>query len=106
MRTVTALFLLGITNSALAFWRLPCDGPLVTERVDPLVSPGGVASHVHHVVGASNFGPSVSFDKLRQSTCTTCKVREDLSSYWTPNLYMAFANGTFLEVSPVGGLLA
>jgi hypothetical protein len=37
---------------------------------------------------------------------TTCKVREYLSSYWTPTLYIAFANGTFIDVKPVGGLFA
>lgn len=28
--------------------------PLVVERIDPIVSPGKVASHVHNIVGVSS----------------------------------------------------
>ena len=40
---VCALFI----GHAAAFWRLPCRNTLTIGRVDPIVNPGAVASHVH-----------------------------------------------------------
>lgn len=82
---------------------MPCDNPLVFERLDPIISPGSVASHVHNVAGGSNFGPSADYASLRQSSCTSCPIKEDLSAYWTPELYYQYQNGSFLSV-PNGGM--
>ncbi|AEO57802.1 hypothetical protein MYCTH_2315189 [Thermothelomyces thermophilus ATCC 42464] len=62
-------------------------GPLTTCRADPIVSPGGPSSHVHTVMGASNFGLNVTGELLRQSECTTALPKADLSAYWFPTLY-------------------
>lgn len=37
--SLAALYL----TPALAFFKLPCDNPLVQERADPIISPGKVA---------------------------------------------------------------
>ncbi|EFI26543.1 hypothetical protein CC1G_15756 [Coprinopsis cinerea okayama7 len=49
-----ALLSLGLlfANPAQALLRLPCS-QLVTERFDPLVTPGEVSSHVHQIVGGN-----------------------------------------------------
>ncbi|KAF5546161.1 WSC domain-containing protein [Fusarium phyllophilum] len=47
----------------------------------------------------------MDFDTARASTCTTCKAREDLSNYWTPNLYYRAPDGTFEDVPQTGGML-
>lgn len=62
-------------------------GPLTTCRADPIVSPGGPASHVHTVMGASNFGLNATGETLRRSSCTTARLKGDLSAYWFPTLY-------------------
>ena len=63
------------------------NGPLMNGRVDPIVSPGTVSTHVHTVMGANNFGETVTGEDLRKSNCTTALVKGDLSSYWFPRLY-------------------
>lgn len=57
------------------------------------------------VHGASGFkGPS-TYESLRQSNCTSCLVKEDLSNYWFPKLYFHDrAKNKFEEVNN-GGLL-
>ncbi|OIW33738.1 WSC-domain-containing protein [Coniochaeta ligniaria NRRL 30616] len=63
------------------------DGPLMTGRVDPVVNPGVVSSHVHTVMGASNFGMNATGASLKTSSCTTALIKGDLSAYWFPQLY-------------------
>lgn len=63
------------------------NGPLMTGRVDPVVNPGVVSSHVHTVMGASNFGMNATGASLRDSSCTTALIKGDLSAYWYPQLY-------------------
>lgn len=43
------LFVLSLVQVE-AFWRLVC-GTIQTGRVDPIISPGGVAGHGHTVSG-------------------------------------------------------
>ncbi|GAA6018326.1 hypothetical protein JCM11491_005934 [Sporobolomyces phaffii] len=82
-----------------AFWRLPCQGsPLVVERADPLTHPGAVSQHVHAIHGGSNFNLDMSSDDAMRSECTSCNVKQDLSNYWTPQLYFAWKNGSFTSV--------
>jgi hypothetical protein len=73
------------------------NGPLTTCRLDPIVSPGGPSAHVHTVMGASNFGPNVTGESLRQSSCTTAKPKADLSAYWFPTLYFRDPDTGLLE---------
>ncbi|KAK3366513.1 hypothetical protein B0H63DRAFT_405492 [Podospora didyma] len=72
------------TFSVLHFYG---NGPLTTCRADPIVYPGVPASHVHLIMGGSNFGLNTSGESLRQSRCTTARPKADLSAYWVPQLY-------------------
>ncbi|KAJ7800475.1 hypothetical protein B0H14DRAFT_3113904 [Mycena olivaceomarginata] len=93
----------GVAN---AWFRVACTDPLVQERLDPIVSPGGNPSqHVHTIHGASNFNPNYSFDNLRASNCTNCVVAQDLSNYWFPKLYFQDPKTKLFEPVPNGGLL-
>jgi len=94
---ISAFFLV-----ADAYWLMGASNILTTERLDPIVSPGGVSSHVHAVVGGSNFG-TVSTASLRESQCTSIPIPQDKSNYWFPLLYFQWANGSFTSVS--GGVV-
>ena len=88
---------------ASAFWRMPCPGRLTLERIDPLVFPGVVSPHVHTVSGASGFGFETSYEQLRESACSSCPVKQDLSAYWTPKLYWTNEDYTqFVDVPQAG----
>ncbi|KIY62290.1 hypothetical protein CYLTODRAFT_494741 [Cylindrobasidium torrendii FP15055 ss-10] len=92
-------------GSANAWFRLPCTLPLVHERVDPIVNPGITSQHTHTVHGGSNFGMNSTYDTLRASDCTSCRVAEDLSNYWFPKLYFQDPKTKKFEAVPNGGLL-
>ncbi|KAF9882417.1 WSC domain-containing protein [Colletotrichum karsti] len=106
MRTVRALFsgLLAASHAA-AFFKIPCTRPVVVERADPIVNPGALSGHAHTVMGGSGFDFSMTYEKARASTCSTCKVTADLSNYWTPNLYYRGQDGKFTSVNQAGGML-
>ncbi|KAJ5775374.1 uncharacterized protein N7511_000385 [Penicillium nucicola] len=91
---------------ATAFWRLPCRGRTGVARLDPIVDPGKVSSHVHSVHGGGSFGMSSTEDSLLESSCTSCAVTQDKSAYWTPALYFMHTNGSAELVEEVGGMLA
>ncbi|GAA5847516.1 hypothetical protein JCM3766R1_005338 [Sporobolomyces carnicolor] len=95
--------LLTLASSVEAFWRLPCGNSLVIERADSIVSPYKVSGHVHNILGGSNFALGNTFEELRASDCTSCQVKQDMSNYWTPQLYFQWANGSFTSVNAVGG---
>ncbi|KAL5482302.1 hypothetical protein ACEPAI_8896 [Sanghuangporus weigelae] len=86
-----------LTQHAYGFWIL-AHSSLTIDRLDPIISPGKVSTHVHTVVGASNFGPTASGENLLQSKCTTTLVQDDKSSYWAPQLYYRSENGSFTLV--------
>lgn len=55
----------------------------------------------------SGFGVSSLFDQLAAGDCTSCRVTQDKSAYWHPQLY--FRDDTtnqYEEVNPLGGMLA
>ncbi|KAK0199439.1 hypothetical protein DFS33DRAFT_233960 [Desarmillaria ectypa] len=104
MRSLLSLLLVAV--SANAWFRLPCTLPLVQERLDPIVQPGSSPSqHVHTVHGGSNFGPSSTYQTMRQSQCTSCQVGQDLSNYWFPKLYFRDPKTGLFESVANGGLL-
>ncbi|GAA5885453.1 hypothetical protein JCM16303_005208 [Sporobolomyces ruberrimus] len=95
-RTASRLIRLAVLSlllafpSTQAFWRLPCQGaPLVVERADPLTNPGGISQHAHAIHGGSNFNLDMGPDDATKSDCTSCTVKQDLSNYWTQQLYFA-----------------
>lgn len=104
MLNIKALIgLAGLSVRVHAFWRLPCGSPVVVERSDPIVSPNSVSGHVHTVMGANSFNYTMEGDFTSRATCNTCKVKEDRSNYWFPNLYYHAENGSFIPVKQVGG---
>ncbi|KAF2198806.1 hypothetical protein GQ43DRAFT_143125 [Delitschia confertaspora ATCC 74209] len=101
-----AAVLAAITGTIEAFWRMECHSRTGLARIDPIVEPGIVSSHAHTVHGGSNFGMDVTYDDLMDSDCTSCRVTQDKSAYWTPSLHFVHANGTVEVVPQVGGMLA
>ncbi|KAH8728335.1 hypothetical protein GQ44DRAFT_737584 [Phaeosphaeriaceae sp. PMI808] len=87
--------------ASAAMMRFQCS-QLVFDRIDPLVQPGLLPStHMHQIVGGNAFNvsmPPIDLDPSLQATCTTCDFSEDLSNYWTANLYFKARNGTFKRV--------
>ena len=69
----------------------------MTERVDPLLSPGVASNHVHSVTGGNGFNADMTFQDTQDSTCTTAQVTQDLSDYWMPVLYLN-DHGKFYKV--------
>lgn len=67
---------LALISQAQAFFILD-HAPLVRTRLDPIVNPGAISSHVHNVVGGSRFGKDYSYDDLFSSRCTTAAVSVD-----------------------------
>ncbi|KAF2685079.1 hypothetical protein K458DRAFT_20051 [Lentithecium fluviatile CBS 122367] len=92
----------GTTN---AFFRMECFSRIALARLDPLVSPGKISNHAHVIHGGVNFGMDTTYDDLRASNCTSCRVVDDKSAYWTPALMFQHENGTFEIVRQVGGML-
>lgn len=100
-------FALGLLAASMAapaeaFFRMSCPGRLVRERSDPIVNPGQIASHVHTISGGNGFGFSMTYEQARASQCSSCEIKEDMSNYWTPQLYVKKKNGKF-EPVPVAG---
>ncbi|OXC63157.1 hypothetical protein AYX13_06867 [Cryptococcus neoformans] len=60
---------------------------LETTRLDPIVSPGEISSHVHAIVGGNNFDKAMTYQSTQESTCSTASITVDKSNYWTPQLY-------------------
>jgi hypothetical protein len=60
---------------------------LTQGRMDPIVSPGKTSSHVHTIMGGSNFGISSTGETITKSQCTNAQVKGDNSNYWFPSLY-------------------
>ncbi|KAM0321384.1 hypothetical protein ACHAQA_010148 [Verticillium albo-atrum] len=94
-----------LAAQAAAFFVLPCSRPVVVQRADPIVNPGALSGHVHTVMGGSGFNFTMGYDQAISSACSTCKVRQDLSNYWIPNLYYQREDGKFESVKQLGGML-
>ncbi|ORY16836.1 hypothetical protein BCR34DRAFT_475717 [Clohesyomyces aquaticus] len=76
---------------------------ITVERLDPLVNPGQYPTpHTHQVVGGNSFNATmVRTDVSQAATCTTCGPADDLSNYWTANVYFKAKNGTYKRVPQV-----
>ncbi|KAF2645977.1 hypothetical protein P280DRAFT_389466 [Massarina eburnea CBS 473.64] len=73
---------------------------VVIERLDPLVNPGmSPSTHMHQIVGSNAFNNSLPYtDISKLASCTTCHFIEDMSNYWTANLYFRARNGTYKRI--------
>lgn len=104
MASLWLITLLSSISPVAAFWRLPC-GKIQLGRLDPIISPGTVAGHVHTISGPNNFDASSNNISIESAFCTSCPVQADKSAYWTPQLYYRYANGTFGDVGNGGTLV-
>lgn len=70
---------------------------LVQARIDPIINSGRVGSHVHNIMGASNFGTGLKHpdNLVGGAECSTVMVQDDKSNYWTPTMYYIHDNGTY-----------
>ncbi|CAK5271500.1 unnamed protein product [Mycena citricolor] len=93
------LLLLLEARRCSAYWLMAANNILTSQRLDPVVSPGRVSTHVHSVVGGSNFGLNTSTAALRASACTSVPIPEDRSDYWFPHMYFQWSNGSFTSVT-------
>lgn len=89
--TILLGFLISITHAGN--WNTGVQ-TLVTERLDPIVSPNAVAGHMHSVVGGSAFAAAYNYQDQLKSTCTSFPISVDRSNYWHPKLYWINNNGT------------
>lgn len=94
-----SLAFLSITAKA-ANWNTDV-GILVTERLDPIVSPNGVASHMHSIIGGSAFGAAYNQPDLMKSACSTFPISVDKSNYWHPTPYWINNNGSSFTPLPI-----
>ncbi|KAF2845596.1 WSC-domain-containing protein [Plenodomus tracheiphilus IPT5] len=92
---------------------MSCPGRIVRERLDPIVVPGGISSHVHTISGGSGFSANMTYDDARAAKCSSCEIKvrpidqpppspSYKSNYWTPTLMAHLKNGGFTPV-PVAG---
>ncbi|KAM7189662.1 protein of unknown function (DUF1996) domain containing protein [Rhypophila sp. PSN 637] len=89
-------------NKGSDFLRFACS-QLVIERADPLVNPGMAPTpHMHQIVGGDSFNITMdpeTIDPPKTSKCTSCKMSEDFSNYWTASIYFQSPeNGTFKRI--------
>jgi hypothetical protein len=73
-KLTAALALLAPVN---AFWILTHPHALSYQRLDPIVSPGVVASHTHSIIGSNAFQPTMDFAQMQTASCTTSPVQDD-----------------------------
>ncbi|KAL7419805.1 hypothetical protein Q5752_005721 [Cryptotrichosporon argae] len=79
-------------------WHLDWLYTIVKERLDPIVNPNGISSHVHRVVGGSMFGANYNSDQYLSAKCTSAGVTKDNSNYWMPQLYWR-ENGKYISIA-------
>jgi hypothetical protein len=100
--TVLAFAALADAQGGTNIFRFGCN-QITIQRLDPLVNPGQAPStHMHQIIGGDAFNvtmPVADISKL--ATCTTCGLADDLSNYWTANMYFRAPNGTFKRVKQV-----
>ncbi|KAH6373254.1 hypothetical protein HBI34_087410 [Parastagonospora nodorum] len=93
---------LSLAGYSEAFFRMSCPGRVVRERIDPIVNPGAIAGHVHTVSGGAGFSMDMTYADARAAKCSSCTIKEDMSNYWTPQLYVHKKDGTYSPVPVVG----
>ena len=68
-----AIYLILLIGGANAFWRLECDGSVGLARIDPLISYGRAADHVHTIKGGSG-KTLISFTSFQDCFCSNIIV--------------------------------
>lgn len=73
--------------------------PVVVERLDPILNPGQLGTHVHSFVGANVVSADTNYDDTQAASCSQVYVKPDHSLYWAPALYFQDpTNKTFTRV--------
>ncbi|UZJ55672.1 hypothetical protein CBS101457_004992 [Exobasidium rhododendri] len=116
--TVAVLLLLTIfITPAHSFWIMSHKPLGFNARLDPIISPGNISSHLHSFVGSNAISDAQNYSSIRASSaCTTSGADADKSSYWTPTLFryadekftafnLSFIQTYYLQRGP-GSLLA
>lgn len=72
----------------------------VVTRLDPIVNPNALGSHLHRFHGSSYITPNLTkaSDMQKLADCSTTVVQDDKSSYWVAQLYYRYPNGTLVAV--------
>jgi len=78
-----------------AAWHMDTLKLLAVERLDSIVSPNQVASHMHQIVGGSAMAAAYNYQDQIKSSCTSAAISADKSNYWMPKLYWINSDGTF-----------
>ncbi|KAF7194619.1 hypothetical protein HII31_04125 [Pseudocercospora fuligena] len=79
------------------------------ERMDSIVTPGGISAHVHQIFGANKMSPDMTYDSLQESDCTTVSNAAgdgnaaDKSVYWHPALFAEASDGSGYIRIPTSG---
>lgn len=71
---------------AQATFVVRCGSRLYDQRSDPIAQPGRVSHHVHVLCGGNGFNFTMDFNDARQSVCSSCNIKQDMSAYWTPKV--------------------
>lgn len=90
-----------VAQAGVDAWHMDYSWTLVRESLDPIVSPNGVASHMHRVIGGSNFGAAYNHETYESSSCSSVAIQADKSAYWMPQLYFIDRRQTQLQYIPV-----
>ncbi|KAF2140362.1 uncharacterized protein K452DRAFT_274083 [Aplosporella prunicola CBS 121167] len=61
--------------------------PLALARLDPIVQPGVISSHMHSFIGANAIAPTMDFEQTQSANCSQVYVKPDKSLYWMPPLF-------------------
>ncbi|KAI0207010.1 WSC domain-containing protein [Astrocystis sublimbata] len=70
-----------------------------------IVNRDAVSDHLHTIMGSNAFNFTMEYSDTQTATCSTCKVEQDMSSYWAPPLFYHAENGSFISVKQTGGAL-
>jgi len=100
---VTAILArLASTVLAVDAWHMDTAWNIVTERLDPVVDPNGLSSHMHKVFGGSGFAAGYSQSRYENAKCSSLGLQADKSAYWAPELYWIDAADNAFVPLPVG----
>lgn len=110
MKYSTQLAALAATAAAQQFVQYtPGGDDTAVERIDPIITPGGIAGHVHQLFGANRLSPVLTYESLQQSDCTTVGAADgtgnsqDKSIYWHPAMYAQKKDGSGFMKIPTNG---
>ncbi|ODN76938.1 hypothetical protein, variant [Cryptococcus amylolentus CBS 6039] len=96
---LAAAIMSGVALGAADHWILTHAQTIALARMDPIVNPSAISTHVHNIVGASNFDITLnSVSDQLNAACSSTIVNADISNYWAPQLYYHHQNVTFSPI--------